>query len=291
MELHQLRYLRAIVRTGSVTAAAEAEFVTQPSVSKQLLQLERELGVPLFHRVGRRVVATDAAIALADCADRVLDDLATTVASISGPDSVRGGSLRMCATETVCDNLLPRALAEIRGYFPAAHIRVEMLGSDDALQRVLADEFDLALVVLPVNDSRLEVGRLLTEPVLLALPPGHRWAAREHISLDEALREPNLLLSMPGLGLRAMVDSAVRERGVTLEGRIELRSQQALLALVASGGGIAFAPRMSVAGHRGIVARPLQPALLREVGWVKRRGRRLPLIANELLGLLARSAD
>ncbi len=86
MELHQLRYLRAVVRSGSVTAAAEAEFVAQPSVSKQLRLLERELGVPLFHRVGRKVVATDAALALADCADRVFDDLAATVAAVSGPE-------------------------------------------------------------------------------------------------------------------------------------------------------------------------------------------------------------
>ena len=66
MELHQLRYLRAVVRTGSVTAAAEAEHVAQPSVSKQMRLLERELGVPLFHRVGRRVVPTDAAVELAE---------------------------------------------------------------------------------------------------------------------------------------------------------------------------------------------------------------------------------
>ena len=78
MELHQLRYLRAVVRTGSVTAAAEAEHVAQPSISKQMRLLELELGVPLFHRVGRRVVATEAAVELAECAGRVLDDLAST---------------------------------------------------------------------------------------------------------------------------------------------------------------------------------------------------------------------
>jgi len=88
MELHQLRYLRAVVRSGSVTVAAEAEFVSQPSVSKQLRLLEKEFGTPLFHRVGRRLIATEAALVLADCADRVFDDLAATVSSVSGPDSV-----------------------------------------------------------------------------------------------------------------------------------------------------------------------------------------------------------
>ena len=69
-----------------MTAAAAVEHVAQPWISKQLQLLERELGVPLFHRVGRRVVATDAALQLADCADRVLDDLAATTLALAGTD-------------------------------------------------------------------------------------------------------------------------------------------------------------------------------------------------------------
>lgn len=286
MELHHLRYLRAVVRTGSVTAAAEAEFVAQPSVSKQLRMLEQELGLPLFHRVGRKVVPTEAAIALANCADRVFDEIAATVAAISGPESARGGSLRMCATETITDNLLPPALATLRQRYPAARIRVEMLGTDDAIRRILADEFDLAVVVLPVADSRLEVTPLLSEEVLLAVPLSHPWALRKSVSLEEALSQPGLLLSMPGLGLRSMVDAAALEQGMQLETNVELRSQQAILALVASGGGVAFSPRMSLTKRADVAAIALEPSLGREVGWIRRRGRHLPQIATELLGLL-----
>lgn len=286
MELHHLRYLRAVVRTGSVTAAAEAEYVAQPSVSKQLRALERELGVPLFHRVGRKVLPTDAAVALADCADRVFDEIAATLAAVSGPDSALGGSLRMCATETVTDNLLPPALAELRLRYPRCHILVEMLGTDDAIERILADEFDLAIVVLPLFDSRLEVQPLLTEKIMLAVGPDHRWAREGRVALRDALAEPNLLLSMPGLGLRAMVDEAARDAGIELQTTFEIRSQQAILALVASGGGIALSPRMSVEGRDDVVALALDPPLQREVGWIRRKGRHLPRIAEELLALL-----
>lgn len=286
MELHHLRYLRAVVRTGSVTAAAEAEYVAQPSVSKQLRALERELGVPLFHRVGRKVLPTDAAVALADCADRVFDEIAATLAAVSGPDSALGGSLRMCATETVTDNLLPPALAELRLRYPRCHILVEMLGTDDAIERILADEFDLAIVVLPLFDSRLEVQPLLTEEILLAVGRDHRWAREGRVALRDALAEPNLLLSMPGLGLRAMVDEAARDAGIELQTTFEIRSQQAILALVASGGGIALSPRMSVEGRDDVVALELDPPLQREVGWIRRKGRHLPRIAEELLDLL-----
>lgn len=286
MELHQLRYLRAVVRSGSVTAAAAAEFVAQPSVSKQLRLLERELGVPLFHRVGRKVVPTDAAVALADCADRVFDDLAATVAAISGPDSVRGGSLRMCATETVTDHLLPPALTELRRRFPGCHVRVEMLGTDDAVARVLADEVDLAVVALPLADSRLDIHLLLEEEVLLAVPRGHRWSELERVPMEEVLAEPGLLLSMPGHGLRALVDEASRRAGTEVVGRIELRSQAALLAMVAAGGGVAFAPRMAVVGRSDVAAVPVEPGLSRQVGWVRRKGRHLPAIGVELLRLV-----
>jgi len=193
----------------------------------------------------------------------------------------------MCATETVTDNLLPPALAELRRRHPRCHIRVEMLGTEDAIERLLDDEFDLALVVLPVVDSRLEVELLLGEDVLLAVPPGHPWAGLAVVAMSEVLSETDLLLSMPGLGLRSMVDEAARATGATLDTNFELRSQQAILALVASGGGIAFAPRMSLEKRTDVVSVATDPGLRREIGWVRRRGRHVPGIARELLDLLA----
>ena len=287
MELHQLRYLRAVVRSGSVTTAAEAEFVSQPSVSKQLRLLEKEFGVPLFHRVGRRVIATEAGVALADCADRIFDDISATVSAVSGPESVSGGTLRICATETVVDNLLPPALTKLRAKYPRCHIRVEMLGTDDAVAQVLANEVDLAIVALPLADSRLEVQVLLEEDVLLAVPPGHPWSRRAFLTMNEVLGARDLLLSMPGHGLRALVDDASQKLGIRVEEGLELRSQAALLAMVSEGGGIAFAPRMTVAGRDDIVPLQLLPSLSRQVGWTRRRGRHLPAIGAELLELLS----
>lgn len=275
-----------MVRLGSVTRAAESEHVAQPSVSKQLRLLERELGVPLFHRVGRRVLPTEAGHALADCADRVFDDLASTVAGLSGSDG--GGSLRICATETVSDNLLPPALTALHQRFPTASVRVEMLGTDDGIARVLADEVDFALVVLPLADSRLDVHPLIDEEVLLAVPPGHPFSDRGAVPIAEVLHDPALLLSMPGHGLRAMVDAAAVASGTTVAPRIELRSQQALLAMVAAGGGIAFAPAMSLRSDSKVVAVPLEPAQRRQVGWIRRKGRHMPPLGAHLLELLGR---
>src|SRR5579885_3196339 len=272
MELHQLRYLRAVVRAGSVTRAAEAEHVAQPSISKQIRLLERELGTPLFHRVGRRVLPTDAGLMLADCAGRVLDDLAATASSIAG--------LRSCATETVTDNLLPPALAALHGASPTARISVEMLGTDDALRRLLADEADLAIVVLPLADSRLVIRPLFDEPIVLALAEGHALTAHAAVPLAAALAEPTLLLSMPGHGLRAQLEQEAQALGLHLQSPIELRSQHALLQLVARGAGVCFAPVSSTAEFaQRLAVRPLAPELRRSIGWATRRGRHLsPLV-------------
>ncbi|HEY7294055.1 MAG TPA: LysR family transcriptional regulator, partial [Dehalococcoidia bacterium] len=280
MELHQLRYLRAIVRTGSITRAAEAEHVAQPSVSKQIRLLEREISTPLLHRVGRRVLPTDAGLLLAECAGRVLDDLTETTQAIAGLRNTLGGSLRVCATETVTDNILPAALAALHRTSSQARVSVEMLGTDDALRRVLGDEADLAIVVLPLADSRLAIQHLFDEEIVLALPAGHPLAAQPAVPLASALSAPQLLLSMPGHGLRAQLEREAQALGLRLESAIELRSQHALLQLVARGAGVCFAPVSSTLGFSAeICVRPLAPRLERSIGWTARRGRHLSALA------------
>jgi LysR family cyn operon transcriptional activator len=288
MELHQLRYLRAVLRaSSSVTAAAAALHVAQPSVSKQLRLLERELGVPLFHRVGRRVVPTDAALQLADCADRVLDDIATTATHLAGPASKVGGSVRVCATETLVNFLLPPALSRLRRELPAASVRVEMLGTADVVAHVLSDEVDFGLLPLPLVEPRLEVQHVRSEDILAVVPPTHAWASRQRIDLTALLGAPDLLLSMPGMGLRAQLDAAAQALGVVVNGSIEIRSQQALLTLVAAGSGVALAPAMCLAGRRDVHGIPIEPPMRREIVWIRRRGRHISTPGMRLLDLLS----
>jgi DNA-binding transcriptional LysR family regulator len=286
MELQQLRYLHAVVRTGSVTAAAAAEYVSQPSVSKQIRQLERELGVPLFYRAGRRLFPTEAGHALADMAERFFDDLASTKAQITDPGEGEGSFVRICATETVSDYLLPGALAAWQARFPRAAVSVEMLGSEAAVAEVIDGNADLAFVVLPIQDSRLEIGELLEEDVLLAVAPGHPWAARDTIGFDELMAEPRLLLSMRGIGLRSLVEAEASLRGIEPAGRIEMRSLHGMLAMVARGAGIALAPAMAFDGRTDVRRISIDPPLQRRVGSAHRKGRRLSPVTQALLDLV-----
>lgn len=287
VDLHQLEYLRAVVRAGSVTRAAEQAHISQPAISKQIRLLESELGTPLFHRVGRRVVPTEAGALLAACAERIFDDLAATTDALAQLATAARGTLRLCATETVTDNLLPLALADLQRRSPGVHVTVEMTGTDDAIARVLADDADFALVVLPLADSRLDITPLFEEAILLAVPLAHPWATLGQAPLAEALAGDALLLSMPGHGLRAQLEREAQARGLRLDGPVDLRSQRALLELVALGAGIAFAPALSLRDFAGRVAVLIpEPPLVRAVGVVTRRGRRISPAGALLLELL-----
>lgn len=289
MELSQLRYLQAVVRTGSVTEAAALERISQPSMSKQVRALERELGVALFHRVGRRVVATDAARELAECAGRVFDEIEATAARVTGTAAGANGTLHLCATETVANHVLPAVFAALRQEFPGVRLRAEMLGTDDAAARVLADDVDFAIVPLPLADSRLVSEVLFEEEVFCAVAVGHAWSGRASISIPEVLASGELLLSMPGHGLRTQLDELSGQFSVEMAGLVEMRSQQALLAMAAAGSGIAIAPRIAVAGRTDIAAVPFSPGLSRKVGWIRRRGRHIPAAGLRLVEMVRHS--
>jgi DNA-binding transcriptional LysR family regulator len=148
---------------------------------------------------------------------------------------------------------------------------------------------DLAIVVLPLADSRLDIHPLFEEEILLAVPPSHTWAARDAVPLAEALARPDLLLSMPGHGLRGQIEREAQALGLRLEGRLDLRSQRALLEMVARGAGVCFAPRISTHEFaRRLHAVSLAPPLTRQIGWIARRGRRVPPVGMLLIDLLRR---
>jgi DNA-binding transcriptional LysR family regulator len=281
VELHQLRYLRAVVRTGSVTAAAEAEHVAQPSISKQLRLLERELGTPLFHRVGRRVVPTPAALHLADSADRVLAELAAAAATVAGPAAAAAANVRLCAVETAANQLVPPALARLMVAWPHARVSVEMLGTDDGLARVLADDVDFAVVVLPVADSRLDVHELLEEDVLLAVPPRHRWARRPGAAGPRAHR-PIAAAHDAGARVARAGGHSRAGAGRRVGGACGDAEPAGTAGDGGGGGGLTFAPRISVTGRRTWWACCWSRAR-RHLGWVRRKGRHLSPVAQALL--------
>jgi LysR family hydrogen peroxide-inducible transcriptional activator len=194
VELHQLRYFVAVAQAGNFSRAAERCHVSQPSLSQQIQKLERRLGHPLFNRLGRRAVLTDAGRLLLDRATAILATVDDTERRLRAGDESQGGRLAIGSIPTIAPYLLPQTLGRFVRDWP----RVELIVHEDVTSRLLVavveGELDLAIVALPVSDDRLETEALLTEQLLLALPPRHALVRRRQLTIQDIVDERFILL-------------------------------------------------------------------------------------------------
>src|SRR3954469_9129630 len=195
MEIHQLRYFVAVAETGSFTRAAEREGVTQPTLSEQILRLESKkhgLNRRLFDRLGRKVVLTDAGNELLGHAQGIL--AAVKEAERAVRDSAEGGSLRVGAIPTIAPFLLPGTVTRFRKAQPTVQLPLKQDLTERLLACLRAGELDVAIMAMPVPDDRLHAEKLFTEPLVVALPPKHRLAAKTEVRLGDVMDEPFILL-------------------------------------------------------------------------------------------------
>src|SRR5918911_4916727 len=185
MEMHQLAYFESVSRHLHFTRAAEELNVAQPSVSQQIRKLEAELGTPLFHRMKRRVALTEAGQTFLPHARAVLKRLDEARAEVQELTGLRRGSLAVGAPPSVGTHLLPRALAAFSRRHPGIALSFREAGSRPLVTLLEQGELDLAVVIQPLRHPVLETTPLLEEPLLLAVPRGHRLAARQQVRLAE----------------------------------------------------------------------------------------------------------
>ena len=247
MELHQLRYFVAVAETGSFTKAAERCHVSQPSLSQQVRKLERRLRRPLFDRLGRGVLLTDAGRELLDQATGILAAVDRAERSLRDGEEAEAGRLAVGAIPTVAPYLLAPALAPFLRRHPAAELTLHEDLTEHLSAMLLAGDLDLAVMALPVGDDRLLAEPLVTEPLLLALPRRHRLAARRRPALDDLRDEPFILLSeMHCLG--GQVAAVCQQHDL----RVACRSAQiaTVQTLIGLGLGVSLLPRMAAAADR-----------------------------------------
>src|SRR4051794_24799485 len=168
MELHQLRYFVAVARAGNFSRAAERCHVSQPSLSQQILKLERQLGQPLLNRLGRRAVPTDAGRLLLERATAILAAVEDAERRLQAGDGGHG-RLAVGAIPTIAPYLLPAALERFARRWPAVEVSLVEDVTRNLVAAVAEGELDLAVVALPQGDERLQADPLLTEPLLAAL--------------------------------------------------------------------------------------------------------------------------
>jgi LysR family carnitine catabolism transcriptional activator len=275
MDVRQLEYVVAVVDHGTLTKAAAALFVSQPSVSHGIARLEAELGIALFERVGRGVALTPAGEAVVGPARQVLRDLRVLEDSVGAVIGLEGGRLDVVALPTLAAD----PLADIVGAFRRAHPRVvvavhEAETAAGVAAQVRDGRAEVGLTELPVPGDGLDAETLATQPLVLILPPGD---GRVAVTV-EMLADLPLVVTQSGTSVRSLLEVALLAIGRDPLVAVETESREALVPLVLAGAGAAVVPlgMSEVAARQGATVASIRPPLDRAIGVVTREGARSP---------------
>ncbi len=250
MELHQLRYFVAVADLGSFTRAAEKCLVAQPSLSQQIIKLERELRQPLFERLGRTVRLTEAGRALYAQAVTVLgtvDDIRERVTASTHPGH---GTVNVGAIPTIAPYLLPPLLKDFSKRFLRATVALHENLTEFTVRGCLEGELDVGVIASPADTDLIHTEALFAEELLLALPPKHPLVKKRRITLEDVAGEPFVLMNeIHCLGEQVM--GFCKQQGCLPV--VHCRSAQLLTVqeLVALGHGISLVPAMARDMDRG----------------------------------------
>lgn len=249
MEMHQLRYVVAVARTGNFSRAAEQCHVAQPSLSQQIQKLEDELGERLFDRLKREAKLTTHGEAFLRRAVKILEEVDAAKREASDAHSLLRGTLAVGVLPTIAPYLLPDVLAQFTEKFPGIQIVVQEDTTARLVKLAHAYEIDFALVSRPIHDDRLEVRDLFAEELLVALPPGHPLTRKRAVAVAD-LEKERLIVMKEGHCLGDQVLGFCERR--ELKPNISFRSAQleTIQALVCSGLGISLIPAMAADDQR-----------------------------------------
>ncbi|WP_334173815.1 LysR substrate-binding domain-containing protein [Pseudoxanthobacter sp.] len=289
MNARQLEVFRAVMQTGSTVDAARLLNVSQPTISKILLHMESQLGLPLFRRIRGRLQPTPEAELLFPEADRVFRDL-SALRALS--DDLRRGSsglVRIACSSSLAATLVPQVVAGFGRRFPKVKTETHMVPAREVAEMVRAHDVDLGLVLSPRDVHTLEVTTLGTVDMVCALPEGHRLAAAAVVTPRALEGEP--LVSYPAqTHFGAMLDAAFREDGASRRTAIETSGALMALAHVAAGSGVAVVDRLAVRTcPPGLVWRPFRPRVRLPVNMLTSQTLPASLMGERLREALQRS--
>ena len=277
MEIYQLRYFLAVAETGNFTKAAGRVFVSQPSLSQQILNLEEELGQKLFHRMGRKAVLTDAGLKLLESSRRILADVDQTLQELKESTGL-GPKVKVGALQTVAHFFFPAVMAHCRANDIPLVIQTHEDFRRPLSEAVLEGQLDWALISLPFNEPRLHFEKLYTEPLWVAMSASHRLAQLDNLTFA-SLRDENFILLGEASTLTQHIQRFCGDHD--FEPRIAHRCAQVSTAktLTAMNLGITILPKSarSATDPEGLVFRkftgPVKPS--RDIALVRHRRRHL----------------
>ena len=290
-DLDSLKLLVDVGELGSLGQAAKVAGIAQPSASKRIAHLERRLGLPLLERTPRGSTLTAEGKMVAGWAAQVLAAAQELMRAAQAVRHSEAAHLRVAASMTVAEYLVPRWLGELQNREPDIQVGLDVVNSADVAARVLAEEVELGFVEGPSVPEGLASRVVGTDRLVVVVAPGHAWARRRTALKGVELAATPLVVREPGSGTRETLDVAFRSLH-RASPRLELGSNSAVKGAAQAGAAPAvlsgYAVEAEVATGR-LVEVPLAGLnLVRSLRAVWRRGRTLATPAATLLSIASR---
>jgi DNA-binding transcriptional LysR family regulator len=262
LDVRRMQVLRAVISSGSITAAARNLGYTPSAISQQLSTLEREAGVELLERVGRGVRPTPAGSLLSEHAETLSGQLAKAEAALTELKEGRTGKLAIRYFATAGASLVPQAVAAIRRDFPGVRLDLKLVEPEDSMPEIESGKADVAIIVLPTSTARpkgVEYVHLLDDPYRAILPKNHRLARKRVLDLGELAEDPWVGVDgLPG-ACRDILLAACGAAGFSPNHVVESEDYQTAQGFVAAGLGVALIPELGLgAPHPGVAIRKVR---------------------------------
>lgn len=242
--LHQLKVFEAAARNGSFTRAAEELFLTQPTVSMQVKQLTKAVGLPLFEQVGKRLYLTQAGQELFATCKEIFERISQFEMTVADLKGMKQGKLRL-AVITTAKYFVPRLLGTFCQLYPGIDITLQVTNHSGIVERLKENLDDLYVMSQLPEHLDISYQPFLENPMVVLAPINHPLAQEKNISLQR-LSEESFILREPGSGTRTAMQKLFDEHGVSLKVKLELGSNEAIKQAITGGLGISVLSRHTV---------------------------------------------
>ena len=236
--LHQLKVFEATARHGSFTRAAEELYLTQPTVSIQVKQLTKAVGLPLFEQIGKRLYLTEAGQKLLSTCQEIFNGLEQFEMSVADLKGMKQGQLKL-AVITTAKYFVPRLLGPFCQRFPGIDISLKVTNHERLRESMLANEDDLYIISQAPDQPDLNIHPFLENPLIVLAPTSHPLARKKNIPI-EMLNNEKFIMREPGSGTRKAVEARFKEKDITVKVSLELGSNEAIKQAIAGGLGISI---------------------------------------------------
>jgi len=286
-------YLDAVAHHGSIRKAADALHIASSALNRRVLDLEAEVGSPLFERLPRGVRATAAGELLLAYVRRSLKELRLVEAQIDGLRGLVHGRVHIAVAESVTGRMLPDAIAEYHGRHPGVGFSVRVGGPKDIASALLRDKVELILTHEHQDDPEMVVLAETFQPLCVLVTPEHPLAARTQLRLSECVAYP---IAMPDetLAARALMDLSLRRHSIRFEPALVSNSIETTKMFARASNGLCFSFHIGKKPDvSGMISIPLTDPELQQASLrlASRRGRVLPVAAASFAEQLISNFD